>query len=292
MERLVRLIENIPKHGKYTLLAFDKFYEPDGTVNLEKTQFYIPNDYVFRLSRQYPDLFLPAISVHPYRHDAVETLEKWGKRGVRFVKWLPNSMGIDPSHERAQRFYETMKAYQMVLLTHTGKEQAVAAPTPAFGNPLLLKRPLELGLRVVMLHSATLGECRDLENLPQTVPCFDLFLRMMEKAAYEQTLLGEISALTQANRPLEYLKILIQRQDLHSRLINGSDYPLPAVNFIIRTQIFVKAGLLTKQQKEGLNEIYQFNPLLYDFVLKRTLTLPQTGEKLSPSIFMSNPRLE
>ena len=292
VERLVRLIENVPQHDKYYLFAFDKFYEPDGTVNLEKTQFYVPNDYAFRLSQQYPALFRPTISVHPYRPDAIEVLQKWSKQGVRFVKWLPNSMGIDPSHEGLQTFYETMKAHQMVLLTHTGKEQAIEAPTPEFGNPLLLKRPLELGLRVVMLHSATLGHCKDLENLPQTVPCFDLFLRMMEKAQYKNILLGEISAVTQANRPISALKTLIERQDLHPRLINGSDYPLPAVNFLIRTQNFVKAGMLTQEQGKSLKEIYQFNPLLFDFVLKRTLTLPQTGQKFSPSIFMRNPRLE
>src|SRR5204863_2125916 len=46
VERLVRLIRNIPQHGKHRLLAFDKNYNRDGSPNLEKTEFYVPNDYV------------------------------------------------------------------------------------------------------------------------------------------------------------------------------------------------------------------------------------------------------
>jgi hypothetical protein len=39
VDRLVRLITSIEHHGKYRLLAFDKHYGRDGTVNLEKTEF-------------------------------------------------------------------------------------------------------------------------------------------------------------------------------------------------------------------------------------------------------------
>ncbi|HEX7175788.1 MAG TPA: hypothetical protein VF240_11055, partial [Pyrinomonadaceae bacterium] len=72
--RLVRLVENIEHHGKYRLLAFDKNYNRDGTVNLEKTEFYVPNEYVFSLAAAHPQLFEPVISVNPYRADAVEEL--------------------------------------------------------------------------------------------------------------------------------------------------------------------------------------------------------------------------
>ena len=36
-----------------------------------------------------------AASIHPYRNDAVEEIEKWANRGIRLIKLLPNSMGID-----------------------------------------------------------------------------------------------------------------------------------------------------------------------------------------------------
>src|SRR4030095_9591509 len=49
VERLARLVSNIAGHGKYRLLAFDKNYNRDGTANLAKTEFYVPNDHVFAI---------------------------------------------------------------------------------------------------------------------------------------------------------------------------------------------------------------------------------------------------
>src|SRR5205085_11221548 len=59
--RLVSLVAHIEGHGKYRLLAFDKNYNPDGTVNLAKTEFYVPNEYVFALAAAHPDMFEPVI---------------------------------------------------------------------------------------------------------------------------------------------------------------------------------------------------------------------------------------
>ena len=53
-----------------------------------------------------------------------------------------------------------------------------------------------------------------------------------------------------------------------------------------------RSGFITPAERESLNEIYDYNPLLFDFVLKRTLRHPETGQKLSPSIFMANPGLQ
>src|SRR4030095_14618971 len=92
--RLVSLIKNIPHHGRHRLLAFDKNYFPDGTANLEKTEFYVPNDYVFALAEQHPDLFIPTISVNPYRPDALAELERWARRGAPIGKWLAKARGI------------------------------------------------------------------------------------------------------------------------------------------------------------------------------------------------------
>ncbi len=146
-ERLVRLVSNIEHRGKYRLLAFDKHYRRDGSVNLEKTEFYVPNEYVFRLAAEHPDLFEPVISVHPYRRDAASELERWARRGGRMVKWLPNAMGIDPSDEKCDPFYAKMKELGLVLLSHGGEEKAVEAEEDQrLGNPLRLRRALEHGV--------------------------------------------------------------------------------------------------------------------------------------------------
>ena len=96
--------------------------------------------------------------------------------------------------------------------------------------------------------------------------------------------------MTQFNR-IGKLQTIFAREDLHERMVNGSDYPLPAVNILIRTRPLVKQGYLTNSEGECLREIYDYNPLLFDFVLKRTLKHPETSKLLPASVFMTNPVL-
>lgn len=286
VERLVKLIRSNPYHGKHQILAFDHNYNSDGTINYEKSEFYVSNEYVWKLSQKYPDIFTPVVSVHPYRTDAIIELTKWAEQGVRWIKWLPNAHGIDASSPHLNEYYQTMKNYGMILLTHTGEEQAVEAEEDQkLGNPLLFRRPLDMGVKVVMAHCASLGEDEDLDNPGHKVPSFDLFMRMMDNPKYDGLLYGEISAMTQFNRLPKPLLTLLERTDLHQRLINGSDYPLPAINVVIQTRALVKYGMITKQDREYLNEIYKYNPLVFDYVLKRTIHHPKLGTGFEKTVF-------
>jgi len=290
IERLVRLVSNIEGHGKYRLLAFDKNYNRDGTVNLEKTEFFVPNKYVFALVDRYPNLFEPVISVNPYRADALGELERGAQRGARMVKWLPNAMGIDPSDPLCDPFYQKLKELNLVLLSHGGEEKAVeAAEDQKLGNPLLLRRALDAGVKVIVAHCAGLGDNEDLDHpRRRRIHNFDLFIRLMEEKRYEGLVFADISAMTQFNRMLRPLATILERDDLHERLVNGSDYPLPAINALIRTRGLVKHGYITAAEGASLNEVYNYNPLLFDFVLKRVLRLPGTQKRLPPAVFMAN----
>lgn len=291
--RLVRLVSNIDGHGKHRLLAFDKNYNRDGSANLEKTEFYVPNDYVFALAEQYPDCFEPVISVNPYRADALAELERSARRGARMVKWLPNAMGIDPSDPLCDPFYQKMKELDLVLLSHGGEEKAVEAEEDQkLGNPLLLRRALDHGVKVIVAHCAGLGDNEDLDD-PQRrrIHNFDLFVRLMEEQRYEGLVFADISAMTQFNRMLRPLATILARDDLHERLVNGSDYPLPAINALIRTRALVKQGYITREERAYLNEIYNYNPPLFDFALKRALKLPGTQKRLPAALFMANAAL-
>jgi hypothetical protein len=84
---------------------------------------------------------------------------------------------------------------------------------------------------------------------------------------------------------------MLAREDLHERLVNGSDYPLPAVNLLIRTRPLVKQGYIHADEADSLKEIYDYNPLLFDFALKRTLKLPGTGRRFPAAVFMLNSEL-
>ena len=156
------------------------------------------------------------------------------------------------------------------------------------GNPLLLRKPLDYGIKVIVAHCAGLGDNEDLDSSDKKrVPNFDLFMRLMEEKKYEGILFADISAMTQYNRSGRPLNTILKRTDLHHRLVNGSDYPLPAINILIRTKTLVEYGYITKEERIYLNEIYDYNPLLFDFVLKRTLKLPNTNQRLPASIFIN-----
>jgi hypothetical protein len=182
-----------------------------------------------------------------------------------------------------------MKKYDMVLLTHAGKEKSLDVCSQALGNPLLLRRPLDQGVKVILAHCASAGRNADLDHPGVQADNFDLFLRLMETERYRGLLFADISALTQVNRTPQPILELIRRPELHSRLVNGSDYPLPAINCLIWTRKLARMGLITSQERRCLNEIYNYNPLLFDYVLKRTIRDPVTGKQLPVSVFLQNP---
>ena len=293
VDRFVRLIKGIPNQGKFRILAFDKYYNEKGESIEEKTQFYTPNRYVMDLATKYPDIFVPTISVHPYRKDAVERLAYWAKRGAKLIKWLPNTMGIDASNPILDAYYDAVKRNKMVIHTHVGEEKAVEAEEgQKYGNPLLFRRALDRGVRVIMAHAASLGTGIDLDDSDKKeVANFDLFLRLMDEKKYQGLLFGEISGITQVNRLPVPLTTMIEREDLHSRLVNGSDYPVPAINIVIWTSSLVSKGFITAEERHLLNQIYDVNPLLFDFVLKRTLRHPKSGSQFPPEVFLEHPDL-
>jgi len=272
--QFVERFASLANHGRYLLLAFDKHYDEDGAVDLQGTEFHVPNDYIFELCAKYPKVFVPAASVHPYRADAVDELRRCHAKGARIVKWLPNAMGMDPASARCEPFYAAMKELSMILLSHAGDEKAVESEADQkLGDPRRLRKPLDMGVKVIVAHCASLGD-----------GSFDGFLELMDDEKYEGLVFGEISALAQYNRLAEPLRTMLKRKDLHPRLVNGSDYPLPAINALVRTKTLVKEGFITEAERTAINEIYDYNPLLFDFVLKRTMGFP-------PSIFEEHPAL-
>ena len=292
IERLAGLIKGQTPHGRALLFAFDQVYDEGGKVLAAASEFFTPNDYVLWLAKASPDLFVACASVHPYRLDAIDALEKAVAGGAVAVKWLPNAMGIDPSNAKCEPFYDAMVRLQVPLITHAGEEKAVhAEEAQRLGNPLHLRKPLERGLKVIVAHCASLGQNPDLDatNGSPWVDNFDLFIRLMNDPKWDGLLYGDLSAIDQVNRIGKPLKHVLEHPELHRRLINGSDYPLPAINVLMQTGAMVQHGFLTEEERHLLNELDQHNPLLFDFVTKRTVHLFE--QRLSNDVFMIRPEL-
>ncbi|HET9404939.1 MAG TPA: amidohydrolase family protein, partial [Burkholderiales bacterium] len=208
----------------------------------------------------------------------------------RAVKWLPAAMGIDPASPRCDAFYAELKRLDLPLITHAGMERAVrVAGRQHLGNPLLLRRPLEHGVRVVVAHCASMGEDVDLDRGAggPYVESFALFARLMDEPRHGKTLFGDLSAITQANRAGPALVRLIERDDWHARLLNGSDYPLPGIMPLYSMSQLVQLGVIEPGIVPVLAAIREHNPLLFDFVLKRSL---RAGNKsIARSAFETRP---
>jgi mannonate dehydratase len=292
VERLTTLVKTQSPHGRLLLFAFDRAHDDSGTPLKDASEFYTPNDYVLSLAKQAPDLFVACGSIHPYRADAVAELERVVAAGAHAIKWLPNAMNIDPSSAKCDAFYDALVRLQVPLITHAGEEKAVhAEEAQRLGNPLHLRRPLERGVKVVVAHCASLGQNPDLDagGPAPWLDNFDLFVRLMNEEKWKGLLFGDVSAMTQVNRVGRPLQHLLEHPELHSRLVNGSDYPLPAINALMQTGAIVKAGFLTEDERTLLNEIDQHDPLLFDFVTKRTLHVGT--RRFADGVFMARPEL-
>jgi uncharacterized protein len=292
IERLHNLVDGLRPGAKLMLLAFDLNHGDDGQPDRENSSFYTSNAYAHAMAQQYPRYFEWVASIHPYRADAVAALEQAAQTGARAVKWLPSAMNIDPASARCDAFYRAMAKHDLPLLTHAGKERAVSGSAAQdYGNPLKLRRALDLGVRVIVAHCASLGEDQDLDQGPNgaLVSSFDLFARMMQESRYEGRLFGDISAMTQFDRA-PFLKQVLAHPAWHARLLNGTDYPLPGILPIYSASSFVDLGLLAPDAVPVLDAIQKHNPLLFDFVLKRALVL--NGVRLPKQIFETHPFFE
>jgi uncharacterized protein len=285
VDRLVRLSADFPAGARWLLFAFEQAHTYAGQPDADATTVHVPDRYTQQVAAQHADRFAFVASIHPYAADALDRLDRAHAAGALAVKWLPSAMNIDPRDPRCRPFYERLARNRMPLVVHCGEEKAVpGAGRDAFSNPLLMRTPLEAGVRVIVAHCASLGHAQDTDQRSApTVPAFDLFARLMDERAFAPLLLGDISAVFQINRSIAVVRRILERDDWHARLLHGSDYPLPGIPVLTRPRRLVDNGLLDAKAAPVLTEIRDHNPLLFDFVLKRSLRLGPS--RLSSTVF-------
>lgn len=212
-ERLLTLVRE-SSLGAAVILAHDQVYEADGRLMKGAGSFYVPNDYVLRLAKEHPE-FLPAVSIHPARPDALEELARCIAEGAVIMKCLPNCHNIDCSDSRYTPFWERMAEAGLPLLAHTGGEHTVPVIRKEYADPRILKRPLEIGVTVIAAHCATRSGLTDPEY-------FHIFAEMTKQFP---NLYGDLSAFNVPIRGRHVRKCL--EEPLLSRMIHGSDFPVP-----------------------------------------------------------------
>jgi predicted TIM-barrel fold metal-dependent hydrolase len=232
------------------LLAQDEVYSDDGSKR-PFGSFHVPNDYLFSVCETYPD-FLPAVSVHPARRDALDELDRCLERGARALKLLPNCLDVNCSLPRYDSFWEKMAAAGLPLLAHTGGEMTVPVANPLYQNPKYLRRPLDIGVKVIAAHAASRSGLFDPDY-------FDHLLEMMAEFPH---LYADTSALNTPFRSAVFRKIL--GCGFPDRFVHGSDYPVPVGAWYPRAR-----GLIDRQCRATASKIG--NLLERDFFLKQAI---------------------
>lgn len=214
VQRLSEKLAQSRRVGRAVLLAMDGVVDASGNLDRDRTIFHVPNDYLAEAIEPYPNLLLGA-SINPYRHDALERLDRVHAQGAVLVKWIPAIMEIDPADPALVPFYQRLKELDIPLLSHAGQERSFPAARDELGDPRRLELPLSLGVTVIAAHVATTGEYEGETSFERLLPMFVQYPKLY----------AEISSLTQVNKR-NYLSRALAVPGLEDRLLYGSDWPL------------------------------------------------------------------
>jgi predicted TIM-barrel fold metal-dependent hydrolase len=234
-QRLLQLVRQ-SSFDAVVLLAHERVHNSDGTPRPDLVSMYVPNDLVLDLADKHPE-FLPAVSIHPARRDALEELDRCLERGAVVMKCLPNCQNIDPSDPRYRPFWEQMAEARLPLLAHTGGEHTVPVVNAAYADPKLLRLPLECGVTVIGAHCATKSGPFD--------P--DYFYDWVAMLAEFPNFYGDISALVSLNRCAHLRDCL--RPEIAPRIVHGSDFPVPVLGHRMWLQGWIDWATLRRGQK-------------------------------------------
>ena len=242
---------------KAVVLALDGAVADNGTLDTNRTEVYVPNEFVVAQVAGHTNLLFGA-SVNPYRKDALERLD-WAKaHGAVLVKWIPSIMNIDPSDSRLIPFYQKLVELDLPLLSHTGKERSFPSSKDELCDPEKLRLPLSLGVKVIAAHIASTGKYHGERSSVRLE-------RMM--LAYTN-LYSDISSLTQLNK-LRYMKEALTRPEFSGRLVYGTDFPLINTALVSPRYYCLR---LTPWKIHSLTK--EKNPWDEDVLLKQALGTP------------------
>ena len=257
-EKLAAKLEASSLVDAAVILALDGVIGEKGALDYQKTEIYIPNEFVAEQTARFDNLLFGA-SINPYRPEALAQLEWAAEQGAVLIKWLPSIQHIDPADERIIPFYRKLKELGLPLLTHTGHEHSFTRVCQEFADPKRLVLPLEEGVTVIAAHAGATGMNEGEDNMERLLVMFDVY----------PDLYADISSLTQLNK-VGALATLLKHGDVHGRLLYGSDMPL--INTLLVSPWYFPFSLSPAR-------IFQLsriaNPWDRDVRLKQALGVPE-----------------
>lgn len=244
---------------KVVLLAQDGRCNERGELDLDSTNFYVPNDYLFQVVREHPDLFIPCPSINPKRRDALDELERCAESGARVVKVHPPTQNVDPAENRYRPFYRRLAERGIILMVHTGSEHASEVSNERLTDPARLRVALEEGCTVVAAHSG-MGSFLDRRPFRE-----DFLQNLVALSARFPRLYCDTAVLASLFR-WRNLPMLLDEPEILPRLIYASDWPFTSNALVFWNRLHPGRLLALCAEK---------NLFKRDFQLKRAIGLPR-----------------
>lgn len=253
-DRVVALAESSQELDGIGLLAMDGAYDAQGRLDPAKSHLVVPNEAVRALGLRSPRI-LPFASVNPGRADALEALEAVAPWAVA-LKWLPPLQRFSPNDPRFAAFLDRLAELELPVLAHAGPEHTFPGMAQKLGDVLMLKPLAERGIPLIVAHCAT--------GSPFAPGC-DHLGALGVLAGEHACVHADVSAFSTPARMGAMARVL-REPNLVGRLLQGSDWPVPANAWIFAPQL----GLKEAKRLAGIR-----HPWDRDVAIKRALGLPQ-----------------
>lgn len=225
---------------RYVLLAFDWYHDDAGArpplperEGAPGSDIYTSNTLIRALCRKHPGRFLFGASVHPYRENALACLDEVFAGGAVLIKWLPLHQNIDAADPRSRAFLARCGELGLPVLAHYGEEFTLATQHRSWIHVRQFLEALRALRREGRMPPASVAHV----STP-VMPWGDhsstrMLLDALQGEFASAPLYADISALTTLGK-IPYLKSLARRQELHHKLLFGSDWPVPPLGPVLR----------------------------------------------------------
>ncbi|MBK8916142.1 MAG: amidohydrolase family protein [Phycisphaerales bacterium] len=225
------------------LLAFDHYHTdaglrppPPQSRFARGGDIYTSNSLVRDACCRRPERFLFGASVHPYRENACDCIREVFAGGACLLKWLPLHQNINIRDPRSIAVLRTCAELGLPVLAHYGEEFTLQTQHRGYEyviDALDVLRALRREHSMppfIVAHVAT----------PVTPFGDDASWRMLCDALVgefaDTPLYADISALAAWGK-LPYLWRVVDRPEVHGKLLFGSDFPVPLADPLLRLMV-------------------------------------------------------
>ncbi len=228
-------IENI-NSSKYlhksVIFGVDAKFDRDGNYISEDLTVCASNGDTLQLFEENRDLIIPFFSINPNRRDALTLIDRYYQLGFRGAKFLQNYWEVDLRDRRLIAYYKKLKEYNLPLIIHIGSESSIYSNSE-FESIKMLDLALEIGVKVIAAHMALSytpmkifkAISKDSKNFNKE---YFILLEMLESF---DNLYADISAILTPVRA-KVLRDLSKREEIHHKLLYGSDFPVPWMSIL------------------------------------------------------------